>query len=701
MRPDSRCGRENCPVRSGKRAEHTNAVIAALHHGSLLRESARVGSLRWLPSAVALLTAGLACVGVGLSAANPPYSSVVSELGRAVDFYAWTQGCSALLFALTGWYLSTRRPGVIFGPLALGAGLGHGLASVGVGWAVMSLGRGPLPGSAIALWLLWGQNLELPILHLISVMFPDGELPRGWLRWLGVAGVALSAVGVVQGALNPFPPNIPLRRAGENLIPGVPEPAYFMLGGLLTTIVLVVRWRQAGGERRQVLRWLAVITLAGFLNNPLIILFSWGPLVAQAFTVLKLSVITAAVLRYRVYGIDLVLNRALVYALLTGIVAAVYGATVGGAALVAGNAGGASTLLAAILAAFALAPARQVVEQLVNRFLYGQRDEPYAVVSRVAAQLEGAASADQLLPRLLDAVVQALGLPFAAIELHGREAGSSRRFQRGVPGSAIDRFPLVHQGQQIGALATGRRPGQTGLRADEQELLRNLARQAAVAAANLNLTEDLMRSRDRIVNAAEEERRRLRRDLHDGLGSVLTAAASRLDAARNLLERDRHRVDELLAESRSDLTNALDDVRRLVYALRPPALDRLGLLGAVREQASRAPVCVTLRAPAELAALPAALEVAAYRIVSEALTNVARHAAASSCTVTIGQHEERLIIEVVDDGHVPDTWSPGVGLVSLSERSVELGGSCHAGPLPGGGWRVRADLPLPTGSRAS
>jgi two-component system, NarL family, sensor kinase len=361
-------------------------------------------------------------------------------------------------------------------------------------------------------------------------------------------------------------------------------------------------------------------------------------------------------------------------------------------ALLSGNVGGPWTVVAAIVAAFSLTPARQLVQRLVNRFLYGQRDEPYAVLSQVASRLETAVSAQKLLPDLLLAVTEALRLPFAAIELAGPD-GSCRRILQGTPGGEVDRFPLVHQGDQLGALIVGRRPGQGALNPGERQLLRDLAREAAVAASNVALTEALLRSRERIVNAAEEERRRLRRDLHDGLGPVLTAAASKVDASRNLLQRDVARVDDLLCDVRSDLTGALEELRRLVYALRPPALDQLGLLGALREQASRSAVPVVVNAPDALPPLPAAVEVAAFRIITEAITNVARHSAASSCSVSIAC-SERLTLEVLDDGLETRAWSAGVGLSSMRERVAELGGRCAAGPRAAGGGRVWAELPL-------
>jgi signal transduction histidine kinase len=237
-----------------------------------------------------------------------------------------------------------------------------------------------------------------------------------------------------------------------------------------------------------------------------------------------------------------------------------------------------------------------------------------------------------------------------------------RRIARGSPqpaGGAV-RFPLSHGAEDVGGLVIGLRSGQHELSAGEARLMDNIAAQVAVAASNVMLTEALTRSRERIVSASEEERRRLRRDLHDGLGPVLTAAASKVDATGNLFEKDPPKARALLESVRRDLGSALEDLRRLVYALRPPVLDQLGLLGSLRQQLPRMSLPVILSAPDTLPPLPAAVEIAAYRIVTKAVTNVARHATATACTVTIAC-ADWLTLEIRDDGTSDRLWPPGVG----------------------------------------
>jgi signal transduction histidine kinase len=214
-----------------------------------------------------------------------------------------------------------------------------------------------------------------------------------------------------------------------------------------------------------------------------------------------------------------------------------------------------------------------------------------------------------------------------------------------------------------------------------------------------DLTTQLQRSRERLVTAREEERRRIRRDLHDGLGPVLAGIAMQLDAARRLTRRDQDAADQLLQHLREQTQAAIADIRRLVYELRPPALDDLGLAGALARHAASCSTPggpqVSVDADPGLPALPAAVEVAAYRIATEAVTNITRHAGARTATVTLAAADGVLLVEVADDGRgISPGHRAGVGLISMRERAEELGGSCTVAPRPGGGTLVSARLPL-------
>lgn len=349
---------------------------------------------------------------------------------------------------------------------------------------------------------------------------------------------------------------------------------------------------------------------------------------------------------------------------------------------------------AAVVVALLFAPARARLQRASDRLLFGERDDPYAVISSLGERLD-ASDPTRVLPALADTVAQMLKLSYVAIELEGdrgRELVAERGRLRGEP--VI--LPLAYGGHKVGRLVLGPRTPGEPFTAGELRLFADIARQVAVAAYAVRLTDDLQRSREQLVAAREEERRRLRRDLHDGLGPTLAGISLQVASARVLLARDNAAADRLLAQLVDETQAAIADIRRLVDGLRPPALDELGLVPALRMQAERFPgLEVLVQAPEEIESLPAAVEVAAYRIATEALTNVSRHAAAKRCTITIGV-DGHLELEVCDDGTgMAVGWRPGVGVASIRERAAELGGSCIVADIDGGGTRVLARLPLP------
>jgi signal transduction histidine kinase len=269
----------------------------------------------------------------------------------------------------------------------------------------------------------------------------------------------------------------------------------------------------------------------------------------------------------------------------------------------------------------------------------------------------------------------------------------------GSPKGEPETIPLVYQREEIGRLVLSpRAPGEAFSDAD-RGLLEDLARQAEVAVHAVRLTADLQRSRERLVATREEERRRLRRDLHDGLGAQLAGLNVQTGTLRRVIPCDPDAADELVVELREELRGAIADIRRLVYDLRPPALDDLGLVEALRQLAERygskdGPLRVVVEAPEDIFDLPAAVEVAVYRISQEAITNVARHARATTCVVRLSISDE-VTLEIVDDGvGIPSGRSAGVGVSSMNERAEELGGACTVEISPGGGTRVPARLPL-------
>ena len=417
-----------------------------------------------------------------------------------------------------------------------------------------------------------------------------------------------------------------------------------------------------------------------------------------------------AVLRYHLFDIDILINRTLVYGALTVSVVGIYVLVVSYLSVLFQTTQGAGQLAISVLAtglvALLFQPLRIRLQRGINRLMYGERDDPYAVLSRLGQRLEATLAPEAVLPPIVETVKESLKLSYTAITFKQDDelviAAAS-----GTPNNEALRLPLVYQGEVVGQLLLGARaPGEKFSSAD-QRLLEDLAREAGVAVhavlltANLQrMTTDLQRSRESLVTTREEERRRLRRDLHDGLGPTLASLVQLLDTARTLVSRDPETTARLLGDVKDQLKVAITDIRRLVYALRPPVLDELGLVSAIDEHIGRYNqqngLAVLLEAPNPFPPLPAAVEVAAYHIALEALTNVARHANAQTCRIRLS-FQGGLHLEIIDDGvGLPPDCQAGVGFSSMRERAAELGGECKIERGATHGTRVWARLPLPS-----
>jgi len=353
-----------------------------------------------------------------------------------------------------------------------------------------------------------------------------------------------------------------------------------------------------------------------------------------------------------------------------------------------------ASLLATSLIAMLFQPARSRLQSAVNRLMYGERDDPYAVLSRFGQRLEATLAPDSILPTIVETITQTLKLPYAAMRLSNETMIAHGALP---PNTKPESFPLVYQGETIGQLEVAPRAADESFTPAERRLLTDIAHQAGIAAHAVRLTADLQHARERLVTTREEERRRLRRDLHDGLGPKLAGQALILEAVRDSLEPDsqsRPLVDHLITDSQS----VVSEIRELVQGLRPPALDEFGLVGAVRSLAAQCEpgkLRVTVTAPDPMPPLPAAVEVSAYRIAQEALTNVVKHAQAKDCQVRLAFGDSTLRLEVQDNGlGLPAPRRPGVGLSSMRERAEEIGGSCVVEAGIDGGTSVTAQLPI-------
>ena len=405
-----------------------------------------------------------------------------------------------------------------------------------------------------------------------------------------------------------------------------------------------------------------------------------------------------AVLKYRLFNLDLVINRALVYLGLTISVVGIYVLVVGYLGALFRTSGNVLiSIIATAVVAVVFQPLRERLQRGANRMLWGQRDEPYAVMAGLGRRLEGILAPEDVLPTIVETVAGGLKLPYVAIALTQGDVASIAA-ERGVPPTAaLEVVPLIHQGAQVGELRLAPRPGEAALTSADRRLLTELARQAGMVVHSVLLTQDLHRARIRLVTGREEERRRLRRDLHDGLGPTLASQALTIDAARILIDRDPSSAAALLREAKAQSQAAVGEIRRVVYQLRPPALDDLGLVGALRDLAGQyagTELLVAVEAPSSLPTLPAAVEVAVFRIAQEAVTNVARHAQATTCRIEITV-DECLTLTITDDGlGMATDRRAGVGLTSMRERAEELGGTCMISSAAGNGTTVTAKLPL-------
>lgn len=528
-------------------------------------------------------------------------------------------------------------------------------------------------------WL--APTLFVVCFFLLFYLFPDGRFTP---RWIGLAGVVGAAASLFFFA------------GLENFLGFSEEVSWILfvfcllLVAFVGLISQVIKWRSATLMQKQQTR-LVLLAMTTFILLPFVErLFSswffnaaWGHFISLHLFLVGATLIPltigVSVLRYRLWQMDILLNRTLVYGGMTAVILLLYVLVVGATGLLFhGN----SNLLLAVfvtgLVAVTFDPLRRRLQGSVNRLMYGQRDDPMMVIATLGKQLEHTAVPGETLPALVETIAQMLKLPYVALTYKKDEEFNIVAAVGAVRELPLQTFPLLYQSATIGQLLVAPRSLGEGFNPAEMRLLRNVARQAGTAVYAAQLTTDLQLSRERLVTTREEERRRLRRDLHDGLGPQLATLNLKLDAARNQLAHNPAASDDLLAELKGDLQVAISDIRRVAHDLRPPALDQLGLVSAIREYAAQNSINgleITVTAPDPLPPLPAAVEVATYRIVLEAMTNCVRHAHAQVCAVSL-QLAADLRLEIRDDGcGLPVGYQAGVGLAAMRERTAELGGS--------------------------
>ncbi|MEV4014986.1 sensor histidine kinase [Nonomuraea angiospora] len=639
-------------------------------------------------------------------------TTVAVRVGRPDPYPLLMEGWGDLVFVLAlaglavALYLRRPEEPATAPLLVLAAGLLGSTLTVTAGLPVLALATGGAQlwlfhlNTIVAYSIAWGGLLAFTIAFIAP-----RPLPARSRRAMAVAYAAPPAAMALWSALAaPLAPNalgwLGLVHGGQTAV-------------VAAVLVTSTAWGFAGYRRnpdplmRARMRWLVaggalatLLSLAGWHLPEL--LAAARPLPPGALGLSALPFVAGmgvALRRHRLFDIERLANRSLVYASVVAILVAGYAAVV--ALLVSGL--GLSQPVAAALtaagAALALAPLRALAQSTVNRVMYGDRHDPSAALTRLGTRLQAVLLPADVLPAIVETVARSLRVPHAAIDLVDGSGAGHLATQYGVPVGEVHVEPLRYHGTLIGHLRVSARGSDDPLDPVDLDLLASLAQQVGTAVQAVRLHDDLVRSRAEVVASREDERRRLRRDLHDGLGPTLAAIRIKAGlAARDVPPGSAARplLDEISAEAAASLT----DVRRLVEALRPPALDELGVVGAIRARAAALSGAMSIEVVGaeRLPALPAAVETAAYRIAVEAITNAVRHSDATHCTATVTPSDGGVEVTVRDNGRGlgPDR-SAGVGIRSMRERAAEVGGVWSMRSPPGGGTHIRAFLPTSLG----
>jgi signal transduction histidine kinase len=624
-------------------------------------------------------------------------------------------------FSVLGALIAAHRPSNPIGWLFCGVGLSFGLAALSTEWATSAFVERPgmLPFGGFMSWLgtfTWSPGI-LVLFTFLILLFPDGHLPsRRWRPVAWVSGVALFLV-VVPIAVTGWAVRGPLL---VNLSESAPAsaPTSFKIGynlqvagvllmfvlGLAAAASLVVRLRRARGDERQQLRWIAFAAAIGIacviLTSPLFHLPSaLGPVGIPLIP----AAAAIAIMKYRLYDIDVVIRKTVVLGTIAVFITSVYMALVVGPILLIGSGGGSreSVVLSAIAAAVvavAFQPVRQRANRLADRLVYGKRATPYEVLSEFSGRVGEGYAADEVLPRMAQVLAEGTGAEAAAVWL--RVGGEARpaavwpteaSVPTELPRDAVD---VLHQGELLGALSVAMPPSDP-MDPVKRKLVEDLASQAGLVLRNVRLIEELRASRQRLVAAQDEERRKIERNIHDGAQQQLVALAVKLRLAETLATGEgAEKTAATLEQLRSDAGTALEDLRDLARGIFPPLLADKGLPDAIASQARKSSVPIDIEAD-RVGRYTPDVEAAVYFCSLEALQNVAKYAHASRASVRLTQINGSLTFEVIDDGDGfdPTTIGYGTGLQGMADRLDALGGSLEVRSAPGEGTAVTGRVP--------
>ncbi|HXZ71406.1 MAG TPA: histidine kinase [Streptosporangiaceae bacterium] len=620
---------------------------------------------------------------------------------------------------LVGLVLASRRPANRIGWLFLAAGAGLGLGEFGTAYGLHALiaAPGSLPGGWALLWLSnWVWVIPFAALSFLFLLFPTGRLRSA--RWRPAAwfvGGCFVLVGITALAIATLGWSRPFNTPGSFL--GGPITITFLVALLVSVTAVVVRFARSAGEERLQLKWFAAaatVVVAGLAGTWLSDSAVVSVLSNLAFLCLWVS-IGIAVLKYRLYEIDIVISRAVLYGSLAVFITAVYAGLVAGVGTLVGNRRSALlSALAAAVVAVAFQPLRHRAGRLANRVVYGRRATPYEVLSDFSRRVGGAYASEDVLPQMARIVAAGTGADQVVIwlrvgdELHaaasssGQSADAEPLYVDGdampaLPGADVS-VPVLHQGALLGAISI-RMSRAEPLRPAGEHLVTDLASQAGLVLANAGLIEDLRSSRQRLVAAQDEARRRLERNIHDGAQQDLVALSIKLGLAEVTLDEDTAETRQILRQLRANAAGALENIRDLARGIYPPLLADLGLVAALSAQAGKFPFPVTVQADG-IGRSSQDAEAAVYFCCLEALQNISKYANATQACVILQAQNGSLRFTTSDDGTGYDSRRTpvGSGLRNMADRLAALGGDLDVRSAPGSGTTVTGRLPFPATS---
>jgi signal transduction histidine kinase len=645
-----------------------------------------------------------------------------------------------LAVPVVGFVLASRRPANRVGWVFLVAGLGLGLGSFGRAYGLHALVAAPgsWPAGRAAAWLAnWIWVIPIAMLAFLFLLFPTGRLrSRRWrpAAWFVGGAFTFTTVYMLVNATGSW--SHPFSFPGEqtqNLLVVLTTIILLVAALVVSVAAVVVRFARSSGDERLQLKWFvaaALLVVVTFIPSFLTTWVAAAILSSLAFLCLWVA-IGIAVLKYRLYEIDIVISRAVLYGSLAVFITAVYaGLVVGVGAVAGGRDRPLVAALAATVVAVAVQPARQRARRLANRVVYGRRATPYQVLSDFAQRIGGTYAAEDVLPQMAQIVARGTGAERVVVWLRagdelrpgaasgGRPATAPASADAPAPGPpSADRLPLdplpvdgeamppvpgadlaipvLRQGELLGAISVWMPKGEP-LRPAGQQLVADVASQAGLVLSNAALVTDLRASRQRLVTAQDEARRRLERNIHDGAQQDLVALAISLRLAATTVDDDPAR--RMLGELQAQAAGALANLRDLARGIYPPLLADLGLAAALTAQAAKSPLPVTVDAGA-VGRFGQDTEAAVYFCCLEALQNTAKYAHATSARICLQAHHGTLRFTVSDDGAGYDTRRTpmGSGLRNMADRLAALGGRLEIRSAPGEGTTIAAQLPVPSG----